>query len=121
MSGSKYWGRVSNVLGLYTRSQLDGDNAFFSKNSRQTKNFASNADLTLNTSTECNAFLVIITDTGVVLLVPRNVILPTSDGYTARVVNLTLQTLTFKTAAGTGVAVATLQSALVSCDGTNIL
>lgn len=49
----------------------------------------------------------------------RNVILPLTDGAVKFVVNKTGQTLTFKGATGTGVAVATNKGAWIYTDGTN--
>ncbi|HRI45266.1 MAG TPA: hypothetical protein PLV39_13990 [Fimbriimonadaceae bacterium] len=49
----------------------------------------------------------------------RDVILPLTDGAVKIVHNKTGQTLTFKGATGTGVAVATAKVATIYCDGTN--
>jgi hypothetical protein len=50
----------------------------------------------------------------------RNVVVPLNKKqYT--IVNTTGQTLTVKTAAGTGIAVATAKAAIVACDGTNVI
>lgn len=49
----------------------------------------------------------------------RNVIVP--DWKMARTIwNATTQTLTIKTAAGTGTAIASGKAAIVACDGTNV-
>jgi hypothetical protein len=51
----------------------------------------------------------------------RNVILPTVKGLQFTVANLQLGAFaaTFKTAAGTGIAVAQNKTAIIRCDGTN--
>ncbi|MBX7132624.1 MAG: hypothetical protein K1X67_08125 [Fimbriimonadaceae bacterium] len=53
------------------------------------------------------------------LTAPRDVTLPLTDGAPKFVVNKTGQTLTFKGASGTGVAVATVKGAWIYSDGTN--
>ena len=84
-----------------------------------THNMASDADYTLAAGEEV-ALLIKITDSGVVLTTGRNIVLPNNNRLYI-VENATAQTLTFKTAAGTGVAVATTVRALIYCDGTNVI
>jgi len=85
---------------------------------------ASDADYTLGTAGtrpyEWQHFVVQITDTGVVLTTGRNIVVPDNTrGYIFK--NDTAQTLTLKTSAGSGIAVATLKWALLRCDGTNVV
>lgn len=87
---------------------------------RTTINFASDASYTL-VHPEYLAVIINMTDTGPVLTGAKNVVLPTSDHKLWAVRNGTLQTLTFKTAGGTGVAVTAGTSAIVYGDGTNIV
>jgi hypothetical protein len=61
-----------------------------------------------------------MTDTGVVLTGAINVIVPDNQRMYF-VYNNTAETLTFKTAAGTGAAVLTTVRAIVQCDGTNVV
>jgi hypothetical protein len=84
-----------------------------------TANFSSDAAKTL-VSSEYTAVILHLTDTGVVLTTGQNVILPTVSHKLWLCANLTAQTLTFKTAAGAGVAVAAGTTALVYGDGTDI-
>lgn len=91
---------------------------------QNTINFSSDADLTLSTAgaapQQWQYLSVKITDTGVVLTTGRNVIFPTNKKlYLA--INSTAQTLTFKTSAGTGVALSTSTTQLLYCDGTNVI
>lgn len=51
----------------------------------------------------------------------RNIIAPTASGALYFVKNGTAQTLTFKTSAGTGVAITTGKVQWVICDGTNYI
>jgi len=55
------------------------------------------------------------------LTAPRNLVLPAFDGSEWAVVNTTAETVTVKTAAGAGVAIATLKTAIVRGDGTDIV
>lgn len=93
-----------------------------------THNMASDADYTLDTATGSAPFewqygVINITDTGVVLTTGRNIIVPTGANFakTYFFVNNTAQTLTVKTAAGTGIAVATNKHRLVEQDGVNVV
>lgn len=49
----------------------------------------------------------------------RDIVLPLADGMQRTVANKTGETLTFKGASGTGVAVAASKVAIIYCDGTN--
>ncbi len=82
-------------------------------------NFATDADKTI-AHPDFLATTLDMTDTGVVLTIGRNVILPTVTDKSWVCRNQTAQTLTFKTAAGGGVAIATNKTAFVECDGTAI-
>lgn len=84
-----------------------------------TINFPSDADLTLTADQAMNQ-VIDLTDTGTVLTAGRNVIFPT-EKRTYTVHNATAQTLTVKTAAGTGVDVPTGMRGSVYCDGTDVL
>lgn len=75
------------------------------------------ADYTL-TNAQAQAFLLVLS-TGS-WTAGRNVIAPATTGGVWMLNNLTPYTATIKTAAGTGVAVATNKSAIVWCNGTNI-
>ncbi len=71
---------------------------------------------------EYNAYIIEMADAvGPTLTGAKNVIMPTVDHHAWLVNNKTAQTLTFKTSAGTGVAVATTKLARIYCDGTNIV
>lgn len=85
-----------------------------------TKNFSSDANLTLSGAEAAHPYLI-MTDTGVVLTTGRNVVLPLTAGAVYYVTNSTAQTLTFKGSSGTGIAVATTKRRIVACDGTNIV
>ena len=82
-------------------------------------NFASNADLTLTAAQALNSILE-LTDTGAVLTVARNVIVPTANKQW-QVYNGTAKTLTIKTTAGTGIALAAGERALLYCNAANVV
>lgn len=84
-----------------------------------THDMASDADYTLSTA-ENRYGRVIITDTGVVLTTGRNIIISTTERMFF-VQNDTAQTLTFKTAAGTGIAIPAGLTRILACDGTNVV
>ena len=89
-------------------------------------NMASDADYTLATTGsepfEWQHLVIQITDTSspLKLTTGRNIIVPV---YTRAYlfINATAVTLTLKTSAGTGIAVATAKSAWLRCDGTNVV
>lgn len=81
-------------------------------------NVASDADVTLSAD-QNGADLVEVTDTGVLLTTGRNVVVDTRARLIA-VRNSTAQALTVKTAAGTGIAIAAGNGALLWGDGTNV-
>lgn len=84
-----------------------------------THDMASDANYTL-TSAQNIYGRYIITDTGVVLTAGRNIIVDDSErDFFAQ--NDTAQTLTFKTSAGTGIAVLAGNTRLLLCDGTNVI
>jgi len=85
----------------------------------ETHNMATDADYTL-AGNEIDAAIMIITDTGVVLTTGRNIVVG-GDPLVFVVVNSTAQTITFKTSAGTGIAIATVKTAILRCDGTDVL
>jgi len=88
-----------------------------------THDMASDADYTLSTATspeEWQYSTVEITDTGTALTTGRNIIVPVNKKIYI-FVNSTLQTLTLKTSAGSGIAVATVKTAILRCDGTNVV
>lgn len=84
---------------------------------------ASDADYTLSISTtpqEWQYQIIKITDTSTNLTTGRNIIVP--DNIKQYVfLNVTAQTLTMKTSAGSGVAVVTNKNAILLCDGTNVI
>ena len=89
-------------------------------------NMASDADYTLATTGsepfEWQHFVIQVTDTTspLWLTTGRNIVVPVyTRAYLFK--NETAQTLTLKTPAGTGIAVATLKWALLRCDGTNVV
>lgn len=84
-----------------------------------THDMVSDADYTL-ADIENRHGRVIITDTGVVLTIPRNIIVADTERLFF-VSNDTAQTLTFKTSAGTGIDVLPSGSAQLMSDGTNII
>lgn len=80
-------------------------------------NFAANADLYLSDTQAYNAAIT-FTDTGNLLTTTRIVQIPSRQKlYVIR--NSTAQTLTIKTASGTGVDVTADSVKLIVCDGTN--
>jgi hypothetical protein len=85
---------------------------------------ASDADYTLGTTgaypREWQHLVIQVTDTGVVLTGDVNIIVPNNTRvYLFK--NDTARTLTLKTSAGTGIAVATVMWALLRSDGTNVV
>jgi len=84
-----------------------------------TINIVTDATLTLN-ATQNLSGRVVITDTGVILTGATDV--EVSDaGRTFFAQNDTLQTLTFKTSSGTGIAVLAGESVLLITDGVNVI
>lgn len=83
-------------------------------------NMVADADYTL-LKVRSSYPVVEITDTGVVLTTGRNIIMPTEGNRLWTVVNSTAQILTFKTSAGTGIAVGIGATAMIRGDGTDIL
>jgi len=84
-----------------------------------THNLASDADYTL-TAVQEQYGRIKITDTGMLLTTTRSIICSKAiRQYT--VLNSTAQSLSFKTAAGTGVTVGSGVTADVYCDGTNVI
>lgn len=84
-----------------------------------TYNIVSDVDLTLTAAQNLYAKIT-ITDTGVVLTTGRNVILD-NVGRVLIFTNSTAQTLTVKTAAGTGIAVPAGATATLLNDGVNVV
>ncbi len=84
-----------------------------------TYNMAADANYTLTTD-QNNKRFVVITDTGVLLSTGRDIIV---DNVQKRFIakNETLQILTFKTAAGTGIAVAAGKTIDLYNDGTDVI
>ncbi len=83
-----------------------------------THNMASDADYTL-TALQAQKAIIKITDTGTLLTTGRNIIAPDAAREWT-FVNGTLQTLTLKTLAGTGIAVLVGDSGALKSDGTNV-
>lgn len=84
---------------------------------------AADADYTLSTATtpqEWQYAAIKITDTPTTLTTGRNIIVPVNKKFYI-FINATAQTLTVKTAAGTGIAVAAGKTAILLCDGTNVV
>lgn len=84
-----------------------------------THNMTSDTDYTLSAD-ENKDGRIVVTDTGVLLTLGRNIIVATVQ-RSFFVLNSTAQTLTFKTSTGTGIAVAVGDTAQLVCDGTNIV
>lgn len=84
-----------------------------------TKNMTVNADYTL-TARENLKTRIRITDTSPVLTTSRNIIVDTVPRLIIAH-NATLQTLTFKTSSGTGIAVLAGTTKILYCDGTNVI
>lgn len=83
---------------------------------------ATDADYTLATGTSPPEWLfpvVQVTDTGATLTAGRNIVIP-SNVKSYVLVNETAQSLTLKTATGTGIAVAASRAARLQCDGTDV-
>ncbi len=87
-------------------------------------NIASDADYTLSLVTtptkEWQYGTIKITDTGVLLTVARNIIVPVNEKQYI-FINATAQDLTIKTSAGTGISVVAGGQSHVLCDGTNVV
>jgi hypothetical protein len=84
-----------------------------------THDMTSDANYTL-TDEENNYGKIIITDTSVFLTISRNIIVSDEQkDFIAE--NNTLQTLTFKTSGGTGIAVAAGAKVWLMCDGTDVI
>jgi len=83
-----------------------------------THDVASDADITL-VDDQLDSMVLVVTDTGVLLTTGRNVIVADKSRVFVAV-NSTAQTLTYKTAAGTGIAVATGKTAILRSDGINV-
>ena len=94
--------------------------AYFDKREQSvTHDITADSDYTL-TSAQNDYGRIIITDTGVLLTTTRSIIVnDTERRFIAQ--NDTAQTLTFKTAAGTGIDVLAGQSYDLYCDGTNVI
>lgn len=91
----------------------------YGRHSRLAHNMASDANYSLATGEQRYA-IIAITDTAPVLTTGRQIIVPTE----VRIwwfENLTAQTLTVKTSAGSGVAVPATNRVLLSCNGTNVV
>lgn len=84
----------------------------------QTRNFATDANITL-TSTEYWTSCIVFTDTGVVLTTGRDVILPAHFPLIF-VRNATAQTLTLKKSGQTGVTVAAAAKILIASGPTDV-
>ncbi len=72
------------------------------------------------TTSEARAAILLLTDTGTQLSGAGTLIVPASSKLYA-IINTTGQTITVKTASGTGIAVPTAQQINLMCDGTNVL
>jgi len=84
-----------------------------------THNITVDSDYSL-TSAQNLSGIIIITDTSVILTTGRNIVVAdTQRLFIAQ--NDTAQTLTFKTAAGSGIAVLAGSRKLLMCDGTNVI
>ena len=81
--------------------------------------FASDADLTLSSDQNQYGYIT-LTDTGVVLSTSRNIIVDNTERQIV-FTNNTAQTLTIKTAAGTGIEILSGGSDILYCDGTDII
>lgn len=110
--GMRVWITAEDLEVVYTGS------AWQRRGGVVVQNVATDADITLTTD-QNGADLVEITDTGVVLTTGRNVVVENRARPLA-VRNSTAQVLTFKTSAGTGIAIAAGTGAMVWSDGTNV-
>jgi len=72
------------------------------------------------TTSEARAAILLLTDTGTQLSGAGTLIVPASSKLYA-IINTSGQTITVKTASGTGIAVPTAQQINLMCDGTNVL
>lgn len=85
----------------------------------ETINITTDADYTL-TEQQNSKRRYVITDTGVVLTAPRNIIVGNTQRF-FYVKNSTAQDLTFKTLAGTGITTSPNTELKLYCDGTNVI
>lgn len=89
-----------------------------------THEMSSDADYTLLTTGtppyEWQRMAIKITDSPTTLTAARNIVVP-AEAKPYIFINATAQTLTLKTASGTGIGVATNKTALLYCDGTNVV
>ena len=72
------------------------------------------------TTSEARAAILLLTDTGTQLSGAGTLIVPASSKLYA-IINTSGQTITVKTASGTGIAVPTAQQINLMCDGTNVV
>lgn len=92
-----------------------------------THNFATDTDYTLTTTgspEEWQYGTIEVTDTGAILSTGRNVVIPSSRQSYTRIftfVNSTSRAMGMKTASGTGISVAANRTAILRCDGTDVL
>lgn len=84
-----------------------------------THDMGSDADYTLSVAENYKG-RIIITDTGILLTVTRNIIVADTE-RTIFVKNGTLQDLTFKTSTGTGVTILSGEQGFLLSDGTNVI
>lgn len=109
-------GVPDTVLASDYKDALD---TLFSIQAQTTHNMASDADYTL-TASQAQKAIIEITDTGPVLTGAVNIIVP-DDARVWIVDNSTAQILTFKTLAGSGVAIAAGVKTTVYSNGTNVV
>lgn len=105
--------QVDIIAGQILANQIKGNGSTLAFQRRAIT--MTDADITLSSSQYDGTIL----EMSGTLTAGRNVILPLTDGTAFIVNNLTGQTLTFKGATGTGVAVATAKVAIIYCNGTN--
>src|SRR5205823_3985721 len=101
------------AAGIISTNQIKGNGTALALQRRAIT--MTDADITLSSS-QYDGTILELSGT---LTAGRNVILPLTDGTPYIVNNLTGQTLTFKGASGTGVAVATAKVAIIYNNGVN--
>lgn len=121
IEGWRVWVNDEDVNVVYDSADWVETPSAGSRTTMATHNMASDADYTL-TKAQYSKTVVKITDTTSppTLTIGRNIIVP-AEVRQITFINSTAQTLTLKTSGGTGIAVATAKTAILLCDGTNVV
>lgn len=119
VEGVNVWVNDEDISVVYDSAAWVESPGAGSRTTIVTHDFATDANYTL-TKSQYSVRAIKMTDTGVVLTTGRNVYVP-DEVREFVFINSTAQTLTLKTSGGTGIAVATAKTAILLCDGTNVV